>query len=135
MKTKPTVAKLKKKLDAIYSRWLRITHADSKGYETCYTCGVRKFWGELQAGHYIRRSHNTLRYDPRNVKPQCVSCNLFKNGAPDEFALHLIKDYGATILEDLNNEKYLMKRWTIEEFQDLIDYYEGELKKYTAPTG
>ena len=135
MVKKKTVSQLKKKLDALYSHYVRITHSDSNGNVRCYTCGTVKFWKEAQLGHYIRRCHNTLRFDPRNTKPQCVGCNMFKQGVGDEFALHLIKDYGATILEDLNNEKYQMKRWTVEELQDLIDYYEGELKKYTTPTG
>lgn len=64
-----------------------------------------KPWKELQCGHYVSRSHLSLRYDERNCHPQCVGCNIFKSGAMDEYALALVRQYGDGILEELGREK------------------------------
>ena len=54
MRAKPTVSKLKKKLDAIFSKYIRLKDADKNGYVKCYTCGVKKYWekdGKIGRAH------------------------------------------------------------------------------------
>ena len=79
----------------------------------------------MQAGHYISRAINQLRYDERNVKVQCRSCNIFKHGAMDEFALELQKEYGLDILKILAKEKRKLKQWKIKELEEIISKYKG----------
>lgn len=101
----PTISKLKKTADDLYSKKLREQAADSGGYVKCYTCATIKHWKELQCGHYVTRTITNLRFNPLNTHPQCVGCNLFNQGRLDEYALHLIKDYGPDILQQLNDLK------------------------------
>lgn len=89
MAQKKSAAKLKKELDAIFSKWVRLSYADSMGYVLCYTCGVKKFWKQIQNGHFISRQYLAIRFDPRNCRPQCIGCNLFGNGKQVEFAAKL----------------------------------------------
>lgn len=115
---KPTVSKLKKKLDEIYSKYIRNKYADKDGYCTCVTCGVRKHWKEMQNGHYIPRTHNSTRWYDRNCHPQCVSCNVFMKGRMDEYALFLVWTYGQGILEELHKKKseiFPIKTFWLEE--------------------
>ena len=35
---------LEKKLDAVFSEYIRRKYADKNGIVSCYTCGKKKFW-------------------------------------------------------------------------------------------
>ena len=72
MPKKPTRSKLVKKLDTVFSQWVRLSNADSKGYCTCITCNKESHWKEIQAGHFQSRKHYSIRWSELNVFPQCV---------------------------------------------------------------
>lgn len=114
---KPTVAKLKKKLDKVFSEWIRRRDRD-----ICFTCGNKG----THAGHYILRRHMNTRWDERNVHCQCVRCNVFEYGNMDVYALRLQTQYGDGILNELNMLKHTIKQFTVKELEELIE-------KYAAP--
>lgn len=62
-----------KKLDGVYSRYIRKTKADKNGMATCITCGKVAPWQELQCGHYFSRSKLPTRWDDDNCFPQCLT--------------------------------------------------------------
>ena len=70
---KPTRSKLVKKLDTVFSQYIRRSNADNNGYCTCVTCNKTFHWKEIQAGHFMSRKHYSTRWDERNVKTQCVA--------------------------------------------------------------
>lgn len=115
---KSTVSQLKKKLDKVFSIWIR-----KRDRGVCFTCGIQRPVKQMQAGHYISRSHNSTRFDPKNVHCQCVSCNIFRRGAMDSYALALQRKYGLAILQELDKKKWEIKRWTIKELENLIEFY------------
>lgn len=117
-----------KKLDRIFSIFVRKSNIFDKHNELCrcYTCGAIVHWKQGDAGHYITREHKGTRWDERNVKFQCQSCNRFKSGVSDEFALHLIKDYGQEVLEELNRHKWIPTK--IDDFQVLAMIQDFKLK-------
>lgn len=81
------VAKLTKKLDAMFSLWVRQVYA-SDGVGVCCTCGFTAPWRQLQCGHYMSRRFKSTRWDRRNAGPQCARCNAWGNpnlqGVPGE---------------------------------------------------
>lgn len=113
---------LKKRLDNVFSQFIRLR---DKG--VCFTCGIVKSWREQQNGHYISRGFNSLRFDERNCNCQCVSCNVFRHGNMDVYALKLTEKYGADILKELSNEKRKIKQFTAEELKKLINQYEEKV--------
>ena len=58
-----------RKFDKLFSRWVRLSHADSNGYCECITCGRSYKWNDIDAGHFVSRRHLALRFDSRNVFP------------------------------------------------------------------
>lgn len=118
-----SISKLKKETDSVFSVWIRQRGMDDRGYNTCFTCKKKKFWKELQCGHYISRSFLSLRYDPRNCHPQDIACNLFKKGNLDVYAIELIKEYGTGILEELNKEKYIFEKFDRKRYNEIINEY------------
>jgi hypothetical protein len=102
---KPTLSRLKKKLDAEFSKWIR--RRDTKnGLCECYTCGKKRPPEQMQCGHYVPRRHLTLRWDARNCHAQDVACNVMLHGAMDSYAVHLIRDFGPEILEEFEHKKH-----------------------------
>ena len=99
MKAK-TSAQLKKKLDALWSEWIR--RKDSKaGMATCVTCGAVKRWQEQQCGHFVSRVHLSTRWLETNTHVQCYACNVLRGGNPAEFAAYLLEHWGGSCVRDL----------------------------------
>jgi hypothetical protein len=121
-KLKP-LPKLEADLWKQVSLYVRKKDADFDGYNRCYTCGVAKHYTELHAGHYVKRSYKALKFDLRNLRPQCPRCNMFLDGNQDAFAEHLELDYGHGILQELGKLKWQEKRFTREEITGLIEHY------------
>lgn len=123
-------AKLKKELDKHFSLFIRLRDSDPKGFCECYTCGVRKFYKEMHNGHYVSRSYTPTRFDEKNCNVQCPGCNLFKEGAKDVYALNLIRDYGAGILEELSKLKNQIVKPDDVWYKEKIDYYKDQVEKF-----
>ena len=101
-----SISSLKKKLDTLYSLYIRQKYADNQtGISSCYTCGKPAHWKELQNGHYISRRHHSTRWHDQNCRPQCPGCNIFNQGNAPAFALRLLREFGPEILEVLELEK------------------------------
>lgn len=83
---------LKKKLDAIFSQYIRLRDTDEWGYGSCITCGERKFWKNADCGHFITRAKLSTRFDPQNCALQCKGCNML--GKQYQYGLALDKRYG-----------------------------------------
>lgn len=115
---KKTNSQLKKEADRVFSIYIR-----QRDGGRCFTCGVRKPWKEQQNGHYVSRGFNSLRFDERNCNCQCVSCNVFRYGAMDVYALALQRKYGPDILKELAREKRKTKQYGKKDLIELIKKY------------
>jgi len=127
MPKKPTIKTLTKKLDTIFSEYIRRKDADKNGLVQCFTCGVIKYWkGEgIQCGHFISRSKKAIRWDENNAKPQCYSCNCGRYGEQFIFGQKL----GSTITDELFRKSRQIYRGDITELQNKIEYFKEKLKK------
>jgi hypothetical protein len=117
-KAPPSISKLKKQADAVFSLWIR-----NRDGGRCFTCGVQKPIKEMQNGHYVSRMHSSLRYDERNCNCQCVGCNVFKHGNMDEYTLALTRLYGIGILDDIAHKKREIKQLTRQDLERIIEKY------------
>ena len=82
-----SISKLKKELDKWFSLYIRLRDANDFGLVQCFTCGVVKPYNKgMQCGHFQSRSHLSTRFDEVNCQPQCVGCNMFKQGEQYKFA-------------------------------------------------
>lgn len=125
---KPSFSALVRKLDRIFSQWVRLSNADNCGTVSCFTCEKPIFWKDAHAGHFIKRQHMAVRFDERNVKPQCPRCNVYMGGQQDEFAAKLITEYGVGEVEDLMRLKHSTVKWTHEELANRIGHYKKLLE-------
>lgn len=106
-----TAAKLKKELDAIFSKYIR---QRDKG--KCYTCPRKDEPKNMQAGHFVPRQYLAVRYDEVNVHCQCYACNMLYHGQPSSYAYRLERDYGKGTVEMLEGKRQLItKNFPYEE--------------------
>ena len=112
------------RVDRAFSRFIRQRHADLDGWVGCVTCGERMPWEDSQAGHFVKRGHMAARWHEQNVAPQCPRCNLYLNGAQDEFAAYIVRTHGQDTLEELLRLKRTTKRYGMAELRELLELYE-----------
>ena len=125
-KKKLTRSKLVKKLDTIFSRWVRLSNADDNGNCICITCKKQSHWKSIQAGHFRSRKHYATRWAEDNVFPQCLACNVFRGGEQYLYSLQL----GQQLSNDLLKRSLETVKLADVELLEMIDYYQEEVKKY-----
>lgn len=121
-------SRIKKKLDKVFSRYIRLKESDGVCC-TCVTCGKQDLIKNMQAGHYKSRIYMALRYDERNVHPQCKSCNIFGHGKLDLYALYLIDRYGVEILQEFEDMIKEPCKLSTDYLKSKIEYYEQQVKE------
>lgn len=124
-----TISKLKKKLDVLFSQYIRRRNADHLGRVKCFTCGVEKHWKEQQAGHFQSRSHHSTRWDEVNVQVQCVKCNMFRQGEQYKFGLYLDQRFGDGTAEELENRAKTIVKLNRVDYEEAIERYKQKIKE------
>lgn len=100
----PSLSKLIKEADRLASERVRgLKSKKDRTFGYCYTCGKKKLKRKLQCGHFISRRWKQVRWDFDNMRPQCAGCNKFKNGEPQKFRRHLIKEIGTIRVEHIES--------------------------------
>ena len=127
MPKKPTRSKLVKKLDTVFSQWVRLSNADNNKNCICITCNKVFSVKEIQAGHFMSRKHYSTRWDERNVFPQCCGCNVFRYGEQYKYSLYL----GNKLSKKLLEESRKIVKFTNVELEEMIQKYSQRLKKFT----
>ena len=89
----------------------------------------------MQNGHFQSRSFLATRFNEENCQPQCVGCNMFKQGEQYKFALGLDAKYGEGKAEELE----VLARTTIKisriDYEEKISYYKSLVDKLKKQKG
>tara|TARA_R100000541_G_scaffold18622_1_gene28447 strand:- start:5534 stop:5926 length:393 start_codon:yes stop_codon:yes gene_type:complete len=124
MAKKLTRSKLVKKLDTIFSIYIRRKNAVND-IATCITCGKKDHWKKLQNGHFQSRKHYSTRWDEVNCQVQCAGCNVFKYGEQYVFGNKLDKKYGSGTAERLHIKAKKIIKLTNPEIEEMIIRYKN----------
>ena len=112
-----TISKLKKELDKWFSLYIRLRDATSEGAVICITCGcVKNYKQGMQNGHFQSRSHLATRFDEQNCQPQCVGCNMFKQGEQYKFSIALDSKYGEGTAQELEFKARQITKFTRADY-------------------
>lgn len=119
----------KKKLDEVFSQYIRLKHSDQRGYCRCISCGKIQHWKQIQNGHYMSRRHLATRWHEDNCRPQCVACNIFNQGAAQMFRRGLIREIGEQQTDLIEALAHTTSHEPSEcEYQALIAYYKQQIE-------
>lgn len=114
--------------DGVFSRYIRLKAADENGLISCFICGTPAPIAECQAMHYVKRGNMFLRFDERNVKAGCISCNQFKGGNYIKYTQMLEKE-SPGVTEYLLTEGNLVYKYTPDELKSMIADYSKRIKQ------
>ena len=118
---KPSVAKLKKKADIVFSKYIRL-----RDNNICITCGK---YGD-QAGHFMSRRYSSTRYNEQNVNCQCYRCNVLFYGEQYKYSIEIDLKYGDGTAKKLAKIANTPHQFTVYELQQLIEEYSKEVEWY-----
>tara|TARA_R110000751_G_scaffold31376_2_gene80010 strand:+ start:381 stop:770 length:390 start_codon:yes stop_codon:yes gene_type:complete len=122
MAKKLTRSKIVKKLDTIFSQYIRQKNAVDE-IATCFTCGKEDHWKKLQNGHFQSRRHYSTRWDEVNCQVQCAGCNVFKYGEQYVFGNKLDSKFGEGTSRRLHIKAQEIVKLSDNELEDLIKRY------------
>lgn len=130
-----TQPQLIKRLDAVFSKYIRLRDADDNGICRCITCGTPHNWKNIQNGHHFKRQYMSVRFHEMNCNSQCVKCNWLGQGEDVKYREALIKKYGQGEYDKLLWTKHQPKKWSRGELEILIEHYKKQVDELLKTKG
>lgn len=124
---KKSRSKLIKELDSVFSKYIRMKYAFD-GKVQCKSCGKIDDVKNMQNGHYISRQHYSTRWVEKNCHPQCVGCNIFKNGNYPEYSKFMIEAYGVEVIDELIALSKQVTKFSRGDLESMIEKYKLLIK-------
>ena len=117
---------LKKRVWSEFSKVVRMADADENGYCTCFTCGCRKHYKEMQCGHMVAGRTNSILFD-ESCRVQCYACNCCKNGNQGIFVLKMVDEMGRDYVDDVFRRSKKTKKFTEDELKELLETFKDQV--------
>ena len=114
---------LVKKLDKIFSEYVRKKNMDKNEEVECYTCGKKYHWKKIQCGHFQSRKFYSTRWELDNCRPQCYSCNVMRYGEQYLFGMYLDRELGKNFSKKMLKKSREIKKFHNFELTELIEKY------------
>ena len=130
-----SISKLKKELDKWFSLYIRLRESSLEGVTQCFTCGKIEYHNKLQCGHFQSRRYLPTRFCEINCQPQCVGCNMFKQGEQYKFAMNLDAKYGEGTADKIQINARQIQKFSRVDYEDKISYYKSLVKNLKKEKG
>lgn len=127
--------KLIRKLDEIFSKYIRLRDMMSGRVFRCVSCGRVLPIEQADCGHYINRKHMATRFSEVNCNAQCRSCNRFDEGNMSGYRAGLVAKRGETMVTLLEAQRNEARKWEVWEMKAAIEHYKREVKRLEAEKG
>lgn len=135
-KSKKDKSYWEKKLDEIFSQYIRLKHSDSNGVCRCITCGKPVFWKDIQNGHYMSRVYRSTRFDENNCRPQCMPCNVFLHGNISKYRKALVEELGGEMVDMIETKAWsITMKYTALEYEEMYYKYKEEVEMLRKEKG
>ncbi len=129
VKRKPDLVK---KLDKVFSLYIRLRDTMPGGYFRCISCGQIKPFEQADCGHFWSRRNMSTRFDEDNCSAECRFCNRFKADHLNGYRQNLIGKIGEQRFLKLEWKHNQQRKYDDFELKELIAYYQSlceDLKK------
>jgi hypothetical protein len=126
---------LVKKLDKVFSAYIRLRDVMPNGYFRCISCGKIKPFRDGDCGHYHSRMHMATRWEPDNCHMECTYCNRFSAEHIIEYGKNLKNKIGISRYDRLYVLAHSQKHWLDSELEAMIRYYAAEARRLSAEKG
>ena len=135
VKGEETLEDLVKKLDKVFSLYIRLRDVMPSGLFRCISCGQIKPYSQEDCGHYISRTNMITRFDEDNCNGECRACNRLSSDHLIGYRKNLITKIGLDRVSALEWKRNQIKHWTKDELREKISYYTLEVKRLSADKG
>lgn len=134
---KPTRSKpnLTKKLDKVFSAYIRLRDAMPSGYFRCISCGQIKPFEQADCGHFFSRKNMSVRFDEDDCHAECKFCNRVSSDHLIAYQANLIRKIGMQRFELLSAKSHQSKHWSDFELEAMIKHYRAEVKRLSSLKG
>lgn len=124
-KAKPGLSTLVRKLDGVFSEYIRLRDSRQFGYRAfrCISCGQIKPYEKADCGHFISRKHMATRFDESNCNAECSYCNRFSADHLIAYQENLKRKIGENRFNLLMARGHMTKKWSAYELEILIKHY------------
>lgn len=112
-----------------FSIYIRLKYSDNYGRVSCYTCGKRDEWKNMQAGHFQGGRGNAVLLDEKGVRVQCYACNCCRGGEQYIFGKNLEKEIGEEEVMELRRKRHQTKSVSQKEWEKKASHYLCEAVK------
>lgn len=120
----------KRNLDKVFSVYIRLRDRAYGDFIRCISCNKPVHWKEADAGHYVNRSHLSLRWSTYNVNAQCRHCNRFDEGNNEGYRRGLIAKIGQEKFDLMYAMKFRKDfHPKAYELAMMAEFYKAEIKK------
>lgn len=126
---------LSKKLDKVFSVYIRLRDVMPNGYFRCISCGQIKRYEQGDCGHYYSRTRMGTRWEPDNCHMECRMCNRVSSDHLIGYRRNLIAKIGPDRVNRLEVLAYTPKHWLDFELKEKIDFFTREVKRLSAEKG
>lgn len=116
-----------KKLDKVFSVFIRLQSTDREGYTKCFTCDRVEYWRKIQCGHFQSRRFMSTRFHKRNCRPQCYACNIGLSGNQYIYGVNLDTKFGEGAADEMVRLSREIKKFTPDELKKLIELCEDDV--------
>jgi len=124
---------LKKKAVTIFNKFIRERDMFGHNLFTCCSCNTTKDKSQMNAGHFHSAGHNgAIEFDERNVNGQCIHCNKFLHSNAIEYTKFMLKKYGLSVLDELEQKRNLPFKPDRFYFIGIIIEYQEKIKKLNS---
>lgn len=118
---KPELRTLKKKLDTIFSIYIR-----RRDGMRCVVCGSTHM---PQCGHVFTRKNLSTRWHEQNAFCQCARCNYMHELSAWPYYKWFIEKFGKDALDDMQRLHNTTKQMHRGDYEEQIAYYEGKIRE------
>ena len=126
---------LTKKLDKVFSAYIRLRDAMPSGYFKCISCGHIKPFEQADCGHFFSRKNMSVRFDEDDCHAECRGCNRFSSDHLIAYQTNLIRKIGMQRFELLSAKAHQAKHWSDFELEAMIKHYTEEVKRLSSLKG
>lgn len=134
-KTKNSQAALIRKLDKVFSLYIRLRDVMPSGFVRCISCGKIKRFDDVDCGHFHSRTHMATRFDEDNCHAECRGCNRFSADHLIGYQRNLIQKIGRSRFDLLNIKAHSTKHYMDFELEEKIKHYTNEVKRLSVVKG
>jgi len=128
-------ADLTKKLDKVFSAYIRLRDVMPNGCFRCISCGQIKRFEQGDCGHYHSRTHMATRWEPDNCHMECRMCNRVSSDHLIGYRRNLVEKIGLDRVTRLELMAKSEKHWLDSELQQKIDYFTREVHRLSTEKG